>query len=89
MSERIAPRLDVFCPITAGVSSTGLEAMDEHAESVDANDNFGSTKRQIFQLICDLSKIRKLAAINLTEFDMEQPRVSAAPVVPVQPAAIL
>lgn len=41
--------------------------MDEHPENVDQNDSFGPTKQDIFQLISDLSKIRKLAAINMAE----------------------
>lgn len=48
----------------------GLEAMDEHAEPVDANDNFGSTKRLLFQMLSDLTKIRKLAAINVAENEL-------------------
>lgn len=52
----------------------GLEAMDEHAEPVDANDNFGSTKRQIFQMISDVIKIGKLAAINLAEDELLHPK---------------
>lgn len=45
----------------------GLEAMDENPEAIDPNDTFSRTKQTIFQLLSDLTKIRKLAAINMAE----------------------
>lgn len=41
--------------------------MDENTEPVDTNDTFSRTKQTIFQLLSDLTKIRKLAAINMAE----------------------
>lgn len=41
--------------------------MDEHPEPIDQNDSFSHTKQTIFQLLSDLTKIRKLAAINIAE----------------------
>lgn len=49
--------------------------MDEHAEPVDPNDNYGTTKRQLFQMLSDVLKLRKLAALNLAEDERLNPKV--------------